>query len=83
MPDEDDVITQLMRALQQRAETSDDRSTKQLFTEVRDELRKLNENLSGAQASEEQVEEHEELARRYPAMKTRPPRPARRQRQAS
>jgi hypothetical protein len=77
VPEEEDILDKLMRTLQQRAEDTKDKNTRQLFEEVRDELHKLNENLSGAQASEEQVAEHEDLSRRYPALKTRVPRPRR------
>jgi hypothetical protein len=78
MPDEPDAIEALMRALQRRAEDEGDKNTRTLFTEVRDELRKLNDNLAGTHADDDLVAEHEDLSRRYPALKTKPPRPRRR-----
>jgi hypothetical protein len=78
MPEEPDAIDALMRALQRRAEDEGDKNTRTLFTEVRDELRKLNDNLSGQHADDDLAAEHEDLSRRYPALKTKPPRPRRR-----
>jgi hypothetical protein len=49
-----------------------------VFREFTTELRKLNEGMAGDRASQEQIAEHEDLSRRYPALKTKPPRPRRR-----
>jgi hypothetical protein len=78
MADEDDVLATLMRALEKRAEDSQDRSMRKLFVEVRDELRTLNANLSGETEQQELDAETEELAKHYPALRTRPPVPRRR-----
>jgi hypothetical protein len=79
MPGEDeDIVEALLRGLKQRSETAQDSELKQVFQEFTAELRKFNEGAAGDRASEEQLAEHEELSRRYPAMKTKPPRPRRR-----
>ena len=49
-----------------------------VFREFTTELRKLNEGMAGDRASQEQIAEHEDLSRRYPSLKTKPPRPRRR-----
>ena len=77
MPEDEDVIDQLMRAMRQRTETSADDELKTIFREFTTELRKLNENMAGSRASDDLVAEHEDLSRRYPALKTKPPRPRR------
>ena len=79
MPGEDeDIVEALLRGLKQRSETAQDSELKQVFQEFTAELRKFNEGAAGDRASDEQLAEHEELSRRYPAMKTKPPRPRRR-----
>ena len=79
MPGEDeDIVEALLRGLKQRSETAQDSEFKQVFQEFTAELRKFNEGAAGDRASDEQLAEHEELSRRYPAMKTKPPRPRRR-----
>jgi hypothetical protein len=83
MPEDEDVIDQLMRAMRRRTEDSADDELKTVFREFTTELRKLNEGMAGDRANEEQLAEHEELARRYPALKNRPPRPRPRRQQQS
>ena len=78
MPDEDDEITRLLRALERRSDEAKDGELKTIFKEFTTELRKFNEGAQGDRATDEQLAEHDELSRRYPAMKTRPPRPRRR-----
>jgi hypothetical protein len=78
MPEDEDVIDQLMRAMRRRTEDSADDELKTVFREFTTELRKLNEGMAGDRASQEQIAEHEDLSRRYPALKTKPPRPRRR-----
>ena len=79
MPGEDeDIVEALLRGLKQRSDKAEDSELKQVFQDFTAELRKFNEGAAGDRASDEQLAEHEELSRRYPAMKTKPPRPRRR-----
>jgi hypothetical protein len=81
---EPDIIDQLMRAMKQRTEVAEDDELKTVFREFTTELKKLNEGMAGDRVTEEQLAEHEELSRRFPAMKSKPPRPGpARRRQAS
>jgi hypothetical protein len=83
MPDEPDIIDQLMRAMKQRTEVAQDDELKSVFREFTTELKKLNEGMASDRVTDEQLAEHEELSRRFPAMKSKPPRPRpRRQRTA-
>jgi hypothetical protein len=68
----DSVLERLLRELQTRSEGAEDASMRTLFTEVRDELKKLNEGLHGDRDQRENDEEVAELARKgYTALKTR------------
>jgi hypothetical protein len=75
--DQDSILERLLRELQNHSEGAEDKNTRQLFTEVRDELRKLNEHFSGSAEDREAAERFDELSKRFPALKTRR-RPARR-----
>lgn len=69
---ESEVLSALLKALQQKSDETDDRSMKQLFKEVRDELRTLNKSLSGRQEVTEREKEIQHLAKSaYPALQSR------------
>jgi hypothetical protein len=82
MPEEDE-ITRLLRALERRSDKAEDSELKTVLKEFTAELRKLNEGNVASWATEEQVADHEELARRYPALRSRPPVQRRPRQQAS
>ena len=66
----DSVLERLLRELQTRSEGEQDAGMRQLFTEVRDELKTLNTNLAGDRQQREQDVGLAALAQDYPALKT-------------
>jgi hypothetical protein len=70
VPRDESVLERLLSRLDEQADGNTDEETKQIFREVRDELKKLNE---GIEESRVEKEERLRLERRYPAFRTRPP----------
>jgi hypothetical protein len=68
------VLERLLARLDGLADGQVDDETKQIFAETRDELRKLNAAALDELEQREAEKEHGELARRFPALKNRPPR---------
>ncbi len=71
MADEKEVLAMLAKALQQRTDEEEDKDLKTLFREVRDELRTLNGNTKESRAEREQRQFVEDMAKKYPPLRSR------------
>jgi hypothetical protein len=71
MADEKEVLAMLAKALQQRTDEEEDKDLKTLFREVRDELRVLNGNTKESRAEREQRQFVEDMAKKYPPLRSR------------